>query len=85
MRRFLKWLAIGLAALVGIAFLAAAGMMLTTDARLAKTYTVNPTPLTIAADPAAVEQRDAASGAVQVIIRFVAIRPGHDRTFVPRY
>jgi mono/diheme cytochrome c family protein len=55
MKRIFKWLAIALAAVAGIVLLAAAGMMLATDMRMTKTYTVEPQPLTITADPAVIE------------------------------
>ncbi len=56
MKRFLKWPAIVAGAVIGIVLLAAAGMMLSTDIRLGKTYTVEPQPLTVAAGPAAIER-----------------------------
>lgn len=54
MKRFLKWLAIGLTTLIGLALLAGASMMLATDVRLAKTYTVEPQPLVAAVNPSAI-------------------------------
>ena len=55
MKRILKWTAIGLAIAAGVALLAAAGMTLATDMRLAKSYTVAVAPLPVANDPAAIE------------------------------
>lgn len=51
-----KWTAIGPGVAVGVAVLAAAGMMLATDMRLAKTYTVAVAQPAISSDPAAIEE-----------------------------
>jgi cytochrome c553 len=56
MKRFFKWTAIGLAAAAGVTLLAAVGMMLATDMRLAKSYTVEVAQPPVSSDPAAIEQ-----------------------------
>ena len=54
MKRILKWTVMGLAGAAVVVLLGAVGMLLATDMRLAKTYTVAAPPLPVAGDGAAI-------------------------------
>ncbi len=56
MKRILKWTVMGLAGAAVVVLLGAVGMLLATDMRLAKTYTVAAPPLPVAGDGAAIAQ-----------------------------
>ena len=56
MKRILKWTGFGVAIAAGAALLAAVGMLLATDMRLAQRYTVEAPQLPAGSDPAAIEQ-----------------------------
>lgn len=56
MRRYLKWIGIGLGGLIGLVMLAALGLSLSANARLHKTYSVQSEAVTVSADPGIIEK-----------------------------